>query len=243
MVGTVEAEEPRRAPRRRRVRELGPFPVMGFLGALLIASITPLWYLSGRTWRLTLPGLPHDGRRPVTAILFVAGVILLGVAWIGLIGRAERARLTERERTWAVLLTAALWFTPVLLGPPLLSSDIYSYAAEGAMVTQGLDPTKAGGVGTEGGMSLLQATPDTGYVHHVDSVWRNDGNPYGLVQMGVAAGAVIVTGHDYQLTMQDDLVAIVERQLDRKVIAFMSQNHIDPDLAVEVFVLEPEPVD
>jgi hypothetical protein len=40
--------------------------------------------------------------------------------------------------------------------------------------------------------------------------------------------------------MRDDLIAIVERQLDRKVIAFMSQNHIDPDLAVEVFVLEPD---
>ena len=39
--------------------------------------------------------------------------------------------------------------------------------------------------------------------------------------------------------MREDLVAVVERQLDRKVIAFMSQNHIDPDLAVEVFVLEP----
>ena len=41
-------------------------------------------------------------------------------------------------------------------------------------------------------------------------------------------------------TMRDDLVAIVERQLDRKVIAFMSQNHIDPDLAVEIFVLEQQ---
>ena len=39
--------------------------------------------------------------------------------------------------------------------------------------------------------------------------------------------------------MRNDLVGIVEGQLDRKVIAFMSQNHIDPDLAVEVFVLEP----
>ena len=46
--------------------------------------------------------------------------------------------------------------------------------------------------------------------------------------------------HDFQLAMRDDLVAIVERQLDRKVMAFMSQNHIDPDLAVEVFVLEPD---
>ena len=39
--------------------------------------------------------------------------------------------------------------------------------------------------------------------------------------------------------MRDDLVAIVERQLGRTVIAFMSQNHIDPDLAVEVFILGP----
>ena len=39
--------------------------------------------------------------------------------------------------------------------------------------------------------------------------------------------------------MRDALVGIVERELDRKVIAFMSQNHIDPDLAIEVFVLKP----
>jgi uncharacterized protein YbcI len=51
---------------------------------------------------------------------------------------------------------------------------------------------------------------------------------------------VLQLRHDYQTTMREELIAIVERQLDRKVIAFMSQNHIDPDLAVEVFVLEPD---
>ncbi len=50
---------------------------------------------------------------------------------------------------------------------------------------------------------------------------------------------VIGLRHDYQLAMREDLVSIVEQQLDRKVAAFMSQNHIDPDLAIEVFVLEP----
>jgi uncharacterized protein YbcI len=50
---------------------------------------------------------------------------------------------------------------------------------------------------------------------------------------------VIQLRHDYQMVMRDDLVAVVERELERKVIAFMSQNHIDPDLAVETFVLEP----
>jgi uncharacterized protein YbcI len=58
-----------------------------------------------------------------------------------------------------------------------------------------------------------------------------------LVEKGNAE-RVLALRHDYQLVMREDLVAIVEGQLDRKVIAFMSQNHIDPDLAIEVFVLE-----
>jgi uncharacterized protein YbcI len=50
---------------------------------------------------------------------------------------------------------------------------------------------------------------------------------------------VLTARHDYQLVMRDELVALVEQHVERKVTAFMSQNHIDPDLAVEVFVLEP----
>jgi hypothetical protein len=41
--------------------------------------------------------------------------------------------------------------------------------------------------------------------------------------------------------MYDDAVAIVESALDRKVIAFMSDNHAEPDIAAELFVLEREP--
>jgi hypothetical protein len=39
--------------------------------------------------------------------------------------------------------------------------------------------------------------------------------------------------------MRDDLVAAVEGLTERKVIAFMSENHVDPDMAAEIFVLEP----
>jgi uncharacterized protein YbcI len=42
-----------------------------------------------------------------------------------------------------------------------------------------------------------------------------------------------------QDTMRDDLTEAVERLSHRRVIAFMSQNHIDPDLASELFVLAP----
>jgi len=31
----------------------------------------------------------------------------------------------------------------------------------------------------------------------------------------------------------------VEEATGRKVVAFMSQSHLDPDLSVEIFVLEP----
>ncbi len=53
------------------------------------------------------------------------------------------------------------------------------------------------------------------------------------------ADRVLQVRYDLQTSMEDDLVGIVEQELDREVIAFMSQNHIDPDLAVEVFVLKP----
>ena len=59
-----------------------------------------------------------------------------------------------------------------------------------------------------------------------------------LVENG-KSDRVLQLRHDYQVAMRDELIALVQDRLERKVIAFMSQNHIDPDLAVEVFVLEP----
>ena len=53
---------------------------------------------------------------------------------------------------------------------------------------------------------------------------------------------VLRTRHEFQLVMRDELVALVEGALGRKVIAFMSDNHIDPDMAAEIFVLEPVPL-
>jgi uncharacterized protein YbcI len=47
----------------------------------------------------------------------------------------------------------------------------------------------------------------------------------------------------YQRAMRDDLIGAVEEHTGRRVIAFMSDNHIDPDMAAEVFVLEPLPGD
>ena len=89
----------------------------------------------------------------------------------------------------------------------------------------GRGPTKAKTIISDNVVTVLLADTLTSGERH-------------LVDKG-RADRVLELRHDYQLVMRDDLVGIVERQLHRKVIAFMSQNHIDPDLAVEVFVLEP----
>jgi uncharacterized protein YbcI len=42
----------------------------------------------------------------------------------------------------------------------------------------------------------------------------------------------------FQHTMRPELIAIIEGLTGRKVAAFMSDNHVDPDVAAETFVLE-----
>jgi uncharacterized protein YbcI len=44
--------------------------------------------------------------------------------------------------------------------------------------------------------------------------------------------------HALQETMQTDLTVALEALTHRKVAAFLSANHIEPDLAAEVFVLD-----
>jgi uncharacterized protein YbcI len=51
--------------------------------------------------------------------------------------------------------------------------------------------------------------------------------------------AVLQMRKRFQHAMGGDLIEIVETHTERTVVAFMSDNHIDPDLAAEIFILEP----
>ncbi len=43
----------------------------------------------------------------------------------------------------------------------------------------------------------------------------------------------------FQDTMRSELVRAVQDVMGREVLAFMSHNHVDPDLAAELFILVP----
>jgi uncharacterized protein YbcI len=51
--------------------------------------------------------------------------------------------------------------------------------------------------------------------------------------------AVLDLRRRWQRIMEASVSREIEELMGRRVIGFMSDNHIDPDLAVEVFVLEP----
>jgi uncharacterized protein YbcI len=92
--------------------------------------------------------------------------------------------------------------------------------------TTGRGPTKARTtLGDDGVFVVLQ-----------DAMTRGERT---LVDAGEGA-AVLDLRRRWQAIMRTDLSREIERLTGRKVIGFMSDNHLDPDLAVEVFVLQPQ---
>jgi uncharacterized protein YbcI len=72
-----------------------------------------------------------------------------------------------------------------------------------------------------------------------------------VLQNSLTSGERYLADHDrteqvldmrraYQDSMSTDCIAAIEDLTGRTVQAFMSANHIDPDLAAEVFILKPE---
>jgi hypothetical protein len=157
----------------------------GFLGALVIAASAPVWRLAPPSWRLTIPGIPHPGTTLQSTLLFLVGLVLLALGWLGLVHRAGRAGSTRRRIAMVAVVTA-IWAVPVCLGPPLLSNDVYSYAAQGEMASRGVDPSSIGPVGIGRNDWTTMADP----------VWRAAPAPYGPVAVATSRGVVELAGHD-----------------------------------------------
>jgi uncharacterized protein YbcI len=101
-----------------------------------------------------------------------------------------------------------------------------SNAVVGALArTTGRGPTKARTTLGENGVFVVLE----------DTLTRGEQT---LTDAGYGAAVLDLRRH-WQRVMETDLRGEIEALTGRKVIGFMSDNHIDPDLAVEVFVLEP----
>jgi len=108
-----------------------------------------------------------------------------------------------------------------------LAAAISNIVVRALARTTGRGPTKAKTtLGENGVFVVLQDTMTRGELTLADA---GEGN------------AVLDLRRRWQRVMQKDVTIEIEQITGRKVIGFMSDNHIDPDLAVEVFILEPLP--
>jgi hypothetical protein len=127
---------------------------------------------SGSSQAYLLPGL----------VSVYGGLILLARVWFELLGIVRR-RGGVPIRHLAVIL--ALWSLPMLAVAPLFSRDVFSYAAQGEMMSRHINPY-------DYGPYTLGSGP---YPNPVDQLWQNTAAPYGPLFLMVAGFFATVTFH------------------------------------------------
>lgn len=136
------------------------------LGASLPSS--PFKLEMAGTWFF---GEPPPGGSSESFMLFglvavYGGLVLLIRVWYGLMkALARRPGVPVRYLGWIL----ALWIVPMLVVAPIFSRDVYSYAAQGEMMSHHINPY-------DYGPYTLGAGP---YVNPVDPLWLNTPAPYG----------------------------------------------------------------
>ncbi|EFC83539.1 hypothetical protein FrEUN1fDRAFT_3335 [Parafrankia sp. EUN1f] len=132
------------------------------------------------TWGGLLNPVSTDSMSVLPALL-IGGIALTLAAWVRAYVLAESHRLSAR----AGLVLLALWMAPVTFGPPILSLDVYSYAAHGMMLATSLDPYSTAPVALPLGSPQITA---------VDPLWRSSLAPYGPLALAVFRAVHTLTG-------------------------------------------------
>lgn len=130
-------------------------------------------------WFGLLDPVSLDEPSVLPAVLLAGAALLVG-AWWWVCRRCHRGELSLR----GVVTLICCWAVVPLLGPPILSLDVYSYVAQGVMVSSGLDPYTAG-------PALLGSAPAA---LAADPIWQNTPSPYGPVGLALFHAVATLTG-------------------------------------------------
>jgi len=133
-------------------------------------------------------GVPAPGATPSTRGLFFGlvavygGLLLLMRVWYGL---ARTLSQVPGVPVRKLVVVAAIWVLPLLVAPPLFSRDVYSYAAQGEMMSHHISPYHYG-------PDVLGAGP---YVSLVDPLWGTAPAPYGPLFLKVDGAITSASMH------------------------------------------------
>jgi alpha-1,6-mannosyltransferase len=116
-------------------------------------------------------------------VLVYLGIALMLGSWCEAV-RNVLARPGTPIRPLVVILIA--WEVPVFFMAPTFSRDVYAYAAQGQLVTRGINPYRHGPSALGGGPFLKL----------VDPIWRQSTAPYGPAWERLSGWIVTLSGHD-----------------------------------------------
>ena len=160
-------------------------------------------------------------------VLYLGVVIMIG-SWYEIVRTLRRNPAIPVRRVVAIIVA---WAVPVLVIPPLFSRDVYSYAAQGELVSRGLNPYLHG-------PTALGPNP---YLRLVDPIWKSARAPYGPAWERLSEGIVQLARHDVLATIVGfRLVALAGVALIAWGVPTLARSvRRDPATALALAVLNP----
>lgn len=158
----------------------------GFLGStcILLGSLSPAYLPQASPIWSILRSINFDGAASkwVGTSLTLIGLALLMESWLRLRPARRAAKGLPQLRHWAVLLIMGF---PLLFGPPVFSHDAYSYAAQGWLIVNDLNPYQVG-------PGVLPGY----FADQVAWVWRDTPAPYGPLSLQISEWIVRIAAQD-----------------------------------------------
>lgn len=160
-----------------------------FLGATqqdspFTSKLAGSWYFGIPAPALVQSYTPPPGQWLFFGVVAVyGGIVLLLRAWWDVIKLTSGRPGIPVARLWPVF---AAWVLPLLFVAPLFSKDVYDYAAQGEMMSHGLNPYLYG-------TSVIGSTP---FTRLVDPLWNHLTSPYGPLFLVVDGWIVVVAHHN-----------------------------------------------
>jgi alpha-1,6-mannosyltransferase len=169
--------------------------LLGFLAILSVcvgASLpsSPFKLELGGTWFFGEPAstFPTTAWMLPGVVAVYGGMVLFVRVWFGLY-QTLRARPNVPIKPLVYML--ALWILPLMAVAPLFSQDAFSYAAQGEMMSHGINPYHYG-------PGTLGSGP---FVAGVDVRWMNTAAPYGPLFLMLAGWSASLSLHHALITI------------------------------------------
>lgn len=159
---------------------------VGFVGSLcvLAGSVSPAYLPQASPMWDVLYAMRLAGpiARWAGTILTLIGLFLLVEVWLRLRPARRQVRGQKQLRHWAVLLIIGL---PLVIGPPTFSHDAYSYAAQGWLLHNNINPYDVG-------PGVLPGQ----FADQVSWEWRDTPAPYGPLSLRLSQLLVVIAGFE-----------------------------------------------